>query len=352
MNKIARPTQQDVAKIAGVHRTTVSLALKNSPQIPPATREKIRKLARKIGYVPDPMLSALTAYRRASRPAAFQGSLVWLVNNDPVYNYDWQIPSLKRIYEGAHLNARNHGYNMEVVNLYSDRMTPRRVAAILKARNVQGLILAPQPRPNMTMEFPWDEFSLVAIGYSLASPRLHTVEAAQYRGMRELVDRMKVRGYSRIGLAFTSNQDGKTDRNYLAGYLVGHYEQEGLSFVPPLVSFANWPEPRVFRQWYRRHRPDAIIAGHATFLEFVRQIGLRVPEDVGLACLQLVTRDGEMSGMCENLEDAGRVAVDQVVSMIMHGEKGVPKTSLHIGIEGEWVEGRTLKPLHPVITHT
>ena len=58
-----RITMKDVALKIGVHTTTVSLALRNSPQLPLATRERIQTVARKMGYRQDPMLTALVAYR-------------------------------------------------------------------------------------------------------------------------------------------------------------------------------------------------------------------------------------------------------------------------------------------------
>ena len=57
-----RVTLAAIAAQAGVHVTTVSLALRNSPRLPIATRDRIRKLADELGYAPDPMLQALVAY--------------------------------------------------------------------------------------------------------------------------------------------------------------------------------------------------------------------------------------------------------------------------------------------------
>ena len=46
---------RDVARLAGdVHPSTVSLALRNSPNISPAVRAKIHAIAKKIGYRRDP----------------------------------------------------------------------------------------------------------------------------------------------------------------------------------------------------------------------------------------------------------------------------------------------------------
>jgi len=78
--KHSRVTQADIARRAKVTQTTVSLAMRRHPSISQATRERIASLAKKMGYVPDPMLASLVAYRRAQRPASFQGVLGWVTN--------------------------------------------------------------------------------------------------------------------------------------------------------------------------------------------------------------------------------------------------------------------------------
>ncbi|HEX9783767.1 MAG TPA: helix-turn-helix domain-containing protein [Opitutaceae bacterium] len=53
----------DIARQAGVHVTTVSLALRNHPRLPECTRSRLQALAKEMGYAPDPALRALVAYR-------------------------------------------------------------------------------------------------------------------------------------------------------------------------------------------------------------------------------------------------------------------------------------------------
>ena len=57
-----RITLRDIAEVAGVHFTTVGLALRNDPRVLPDTAAHIRAVARKLGYTHDAMLSALSAY--------------------------------------------------------------------------------------------------------------------------------------------------------------------------------------------------------------------------------------------------------------------------------------------------
>src|ERR1051325_9261392 len=67
--KSSNPTMQRIADAAGVSRMTVSLALRNHPRISAATRERIRQVAERLGYHPDPEVSKLMAYLRRAKPA-------------------------------------------------------------------------------------------------------------------------------------------------------------------------------------------------------------------------------------------------------------------------------------------
>ena len=72
---IQRTTQKRLARLAGVSHTTVSLALRDHPRISPDVKKRILKLAEEHRYRPDPMLSALNAYRLGKRKAHYRGNL-------------------------------------------------------------------------------------------------------------------------------------------------------------------------------------------------------------------------------------------------------------------------------------
>ena len=58
------PSMSQLARVAGVHQSTVSRALRRDRSIPAATRQRIQALADKLGYRPHPLVSALVALRR------------------------------------------------------------------------------------------------------------------------------------------------------------------------------------------------------------------------------------------------------------------------------------------------
>ena len=58
-----KPTINDVARIAGVSKKTVSRVINRSPLLSDATREKVEAVIREIGYVPNPQARALALRR-------------------------------------------------------------------------------------------------------------------------------------------------------------------------------------------------------------------------------------------------------------------------------------------------
>jgi DNA-binding LacI/PurR family transcriptional regulator len=335
-----RTTQDDVARKAGVHRTTVSLALKRHPRIPVATQKRVRRIADQLGYMPDPMLSSLVAYRTQNRPAAFHGTLAWLVSSARGFNWR-DVPHFCDSYEGAVARGRRCGFEIEVFDLNSPGMRPGRLAGILRARNISGLLLCPQRIPRVTLHFPWEKFSAVTFSYSMAKPKLHTVAPAHYLAVRRIMDELRRLGYRRIGLAFDAAHNERTDGNNLAAYLVS----EGAAHHPPAVPPFHEPYTSVeaLGRWIQQHKPDAIISGAYYVLDMLRKLDIKVPEELGVACPCIPSPDTGLAGIFEDWKCIGEIAVDVLVAMINRGERGAPNRPQRLHVEGPWVPGRTLR---------
>lgn len=337
-----RPTQADIARRAGVHRTTVSLALKGHARIPAETRARIQRAADELGYAPDPMLSSLVAYRTRKRPVAFRGTLGWLVSSAQGFNWR-EVPHFQDSHTGAAERARRCGFAVEEFDLNAPGLSPARLAGILRTRNITGLLLCPQRVPHLRLDFPWDEFSAVTFGYGLATPKLHTVSPAHYLAVRRIMDELRARGYRRIGLALDAAQNERTDYNNLAAYLVGEDAARQTPAVPPF--HGAYTDVAALGDWIREHRPDAIVSGAYYVLDQLRELGLAAPADLGVACPCIPSADTELAGVFEDWQRLGEIAVDLLVAMLHRGERGVPDRAQRLHVEGAWNAGRTLRAL-------
>src|SRR3954463_5382630 len=199
-----RITIRDIAARAGVHFSTVSLALRNSPKLRPEVCTRIQNIAAKLGYVPDPAMSALTAYRNSTRPVHYQATLAW-VNNWPVQSELRRIRTFDLYFRGAAERARQLGYKIDELWLHDPGMTPAGAHAILKARNITGLLLAPQPFAHTPLRLDLKDFSALAFGYSLQPSNLHVVTNHQHQSALLLMRTLTELGYTRIGLFLKSD---------------------------------------------------------------------------------------------------------------------------------------------------
>ncbi len=73
-----RPTMEDVARLAGVNKATVSRALRGDPRISSPTREKVWKAARELGYRLDRTASSLSGGRTGLAAVVLEDLLPWI----------------------------------------------------------------------------------------------------------------------------------------------------------------------------------------------------------------------------------------------------------------------------------
>jgi LacI family transcriptional regulator/LacI family repressor for deo operon, udp, cdd, tsx, nupC, and nupG len=203
------------------------------------------------------------------------------------------------------------------------------------------LLLCPQRIPHAILELPWAEFSAVTFGYGVAEPKLHTVSPAHYLAVRRSMHELRRLGYRRIGLALDAAQNERTDANNLAAYLVGEDAAHRPLAVPPL--YEPYSAVEALGRWIKRHQPDAIVSGAYYVMAMLDQLGIRAPEDVGVACPCIPSPDTGVAGVYEDWRYIGEIAVDLLVAMVNRGERGVPLRPQRLHVEGPWVAGRTLR---------
>ena len=107
---------------------------------------RIEAIAVKLGYAPDPMLSALSAYRKSQRPAAFHANIGWI--NNHARPEDLYASDFLRYYQGAGERAKQLGYALEEIRLADISFNMKRLGRILDATGVKGLLLAPAAWPR------------------------------------------------------------------------------------------------------------------------------------------------------------------------------------------------------------
>ncbi len=322
------------------------MALRDSPKIAAKTRQRIKEEAERSGYRPEPMLSALAAYRQMNKPSIYHGTIAWLCNNF-THSSMMAVHLYQQYFDGACWRANGLGYQIEEYSLRDAEMSPARMTDILQARGVQGVLLPPQPQAGIELDMRWDQFSTLTFGFSLLKPRFHVVSSTQYRNSMIAVQCLNNLGYERIGFFGNTEFDGRTDGNFTAGYRTATKKMAHSKNIPFLLTRENSKLSETLveiRKWIAHWQIDAVVCVTG-MQDLLVKAGCRIPEDIAVALLNTQAEFQEFAGMDEQGFRTGAAAVDCLVGMIHRGERGVPEVPYQMLIEGKWMDGPTAPPV-------
>lgn len=346
---MARPTTgmtvRELARLAGVSRQTVSDALRGTGRVAAATRQRIRKLAEKSGYTPDPLISAGLAQIRRKGPQRFKAVLGY-VETGSTPDLTGVYESYRRLYEGAKQRAEELGYLLERFSIADPNISPKGLQQILLTRGIRGLIILyvddwdndPAPIP-----LDFNQFAAATIGARMRTPALHFAMADEFGNMQLCLQHLTALGYRRIGLALPSPLDRLIENRISHAYYGWQQSQPARARLPVfdnrIVQFESTAE--AYRSWLDRWNPDAIMSFPQGRLN--RHLGLRFPEQAGFAHLDRNPSNAGIAGIDQCHEATGAAAVDIVARHLALGEIGPPATAHGTLIEGSWVAGATVE---------
>lgn len=335
---------KEVARQAGVTQATVSLSLANSPRIPLATRQRIRKLAERIGYKPNPYVSALMRYRRLGQEDRHK-PVIALINamESPDGWKKSSSPTVRLMREGLIERAQERGYRTEEFWLHQDGMSAARFSGMLQARGIKGVVLGPLAVEASPPEIKWEHFAAVRLGVPLAEVNLTSVCNDHFFSSLQIARACWQLGYRRPGLVMLATHRARFSGRWNGGLLVAEDLLSGIRPVPPLL-LTSWNDLSPLDGWLRREKPDVVITSSPAdvILPTLRSQGWRIPQDLGLATLTCPKLGDAGSGIFQNGRLIGATALDTVISMLERNEYGLPAQASTVMIQGIWNPGRTL----------
>jgi len=271
-----RPTQQDVARLAGVSQTTVSLVLSGpgASLVPEETRRRVLEAAERLGYVPDSNARGLRM-----RKTFTIASIIPDITN-PFY------PEVER---GIQDVADQQGYDLIVYNTDGLEEKERKCLRSVLQRRVDGVVgvffhlgandLRPllergvhvvrlEPRAQETGPWPLDNLYVDSVAAARA--------ATEY---------LLARGYWPIAMLSADTGPGPLR---LRGYLEA-LSAHGLGVEADLLERSDFTERGGYeatRRLLGRRRPRAIFAANDLMamgaLLALREAGLQVPDEVAV----------------------------------------------------------------------
>ncbi len=332
-----RPTLRRLAAEAGVSVTTMSLALRHSPEIAAATRLRLQRLAQTRGYRPDPHLAQLMSRLRTGTPGSRRANVcalgqVWSPAPRRRGNY------FDRLLGGLRQRSASLGYAFSFLDL-DDYPSPAQLERVLRNRGIEGLFLLPLREPaELAGRLDWSAFSVVTVTSSVTAPRFHAVTPAHFDNLLLASRRLLAAGRRRIGLAMSRPWDLRVQHRW-TGAMAWHNAHGGAEPVAPLLYEPADPDfEKRLRAWIARERPDVVL-----YDGFERQragdVVRRLPAQRRPAFVSLnwPAWPGD-PGVDQRVERIGAVAAELLAAMIARGEKGVPDEPNTTLVPGRWCD--------------
>ena len=220
-----------------------------------------------------------------------------------------------------------------------------RVAQIFRARGIRGVLVGPLHEQERDIGFPWEEFALSTMGYSLHQPASSRACHAHFRGMSFAMEEMIYRGYRRIGYVTSTDFEDRVSSLWGAAYRFNQHLLAPADRVEPLV-FKSEATEKALKRWLEETQPDAVINALPGVYELLAGLKVRVPEDLGFVHLDLPAhlRAARVCGIDQLSETVGAHALEIIASQLYTNASGVPEHPVTQLVEGVWIEGTSLRP--------
>ncbi len=335
----ANVTIKDIAQKAGVHFSTVSLALRNDPRLSDATRQRIQELAVEMGYTPNAAMKALCAYRESNRPHPVRSGLAYLTDQ-PIANGGFG----EMVYRVAREQAARLGYNLLYFNLNEPGLTLDRLRSIWWSRGLKGVLTGTLETPGITLDDKWDQWIVVAFGYSIERPNFNRAVQDYFTNMLNHLSILRQRGYRRIGLHLLDSMGRRTH-----GLLQGAYLFDQAHHRSPRIAVAGdeIDTPEALKAWIVEKRIEVLVA-EADIYDLLCKTDLKVPEEVGFSLLSWKQYDPENPNHCAGFDMKAEVlaknAVSFLVSQIHENNYGISDSPKCLTVAGHFCDGDTLRP--------
>jgi LacI family transcriptional regulator, galactose operon repressor len=324
-------TIKDIAKLAKVSHTTVSLALMREPttRVSSATRKRILKIAEDLNYRPN-----LTARSLATRRSRCIGLVVPTFYN-PIYG-EFAQEFIDR--------ANDLGYGVMTCSASGEDEAQRRAIEDLLNRGVDGLIICSSYRHcRVVSELNERRVPLVLVIRSVE--RKPGQALVDFYGVDDHLGGFRVASHlirmrhTRIGL-ICGPQETSTGYERRRGALEA-FQTFGLEHASDLVRIGDYSRASGYEIGKnfitRSERPTAIFAANDNMaigvLHAMGELGLRAPDDVALVGyddMEMASVPGiDLTTVSQRITPFGRAAMDRVIAKIEGRDQNICEYRLY-----------------------
>lgn len=330
MDRRPRAGLNDVARVAGVSKSTASRALRGEDRVSAETVEHVRSIAASLGYVPD---------RRAADLASSAPTTVGLLLRGAERSFYGEIAARVQ----AVTDAR--GIDLLIVNGGDDHESQMRGLENLLGHRVAGIMIASGRASLAAAEYAASFVPTVLVGLDSTHDAIDSV-AIDTSSEHEMARSVLEAGHRKVGVVMADPPDSATLRERSTRYredleaggadVVGIYGGGGPELV---ISLRKAVEAGV----------TAVMAGDDStaveILETFADWGLSVPDRVSVTGFDGVGLYRSPLFGLATIRQPVAVMASAATELMVQRLDHSPEPAVHTTFPGEYVPGRTLGPV-------
>jgi DNA-binding LacI/PurR family transcriptional regulator len=270
-----RAKLNDVARHAGVSKSTASRALNGVGELSEQTREAVVRAAQVLDYRPSPVARSLRTRRSKT---------VGLVVPTVTHSFYAAVTN------GAQGSLQDRGYRLILVDSGEDPATLTTAVQTLLDHEVDGILMSTAPVGAEQFNALLERTPCVFIDELAPGAGVGNVVLENERGIEMLVDHIVGHGHTRIG--FLGGPNDRTSGVERLGGFRNAMQRNGLEVAAELVSECEWTIASGFAHAQPllslEQPPTALITASGELaigaLVAARRARVSIPRDLALAC--------------------------------------------------------------------
>lgn len=313
-------TIQDVAKAARVSVGTVSRAMNDYADVSAATKDKIFKAAKELGYWPNLNARSLSSKKQINIALILSGFL-----EEKMFN-DFETMLMK----GSYSYALEHGIEISMHVINTQIQSEKSYDQLCHEYGISGAIFFGLKTTDPYFEtLPQSEKPCVTVDFELKGPNIGNVAVDNLKAFQELTQYLIDCNHRKIVL-----MHGRKNAMVSMERLVGAYEAmqaNGLELTKDQIIYTNFLAEEAYDgvlEYFKTHSPDSVTAFLCMSdliavgtMNALKHLGYRIPEDysvVGYDGLNLTAyTDPKLTTVDQNVQNTGYAAAELLHKMIL-----------------------------------
>ena len=333
-------TIKDIADLANVSPSAVSIALNDRKGISDETRTRILSIIDRVGYIPNQQA------RRLLLKYTNNIGILYEKEKSPLTHW-----FLFEIISPAVTRCEELGYNFLFSSIQNTEQF--NIPDIVKNRDVDGLIILGELKTSIIAELLRYGFPVVLVDEHMRTKDAYAIEADYEQGAELAVSYLIGRGHTRIAY-IGENNTGKYGKQTLSGYrkaLEKHHLDTPMSLVRLEARDAKEETAYACMEQILSSSPlpTAVFCAADIYsigaMRVIKERDLRVPDDISVAGMDNIILgsyvEPGLTTVKYHKEQMGNAAIETLVSIIKGEYVGSKKLIFH----GELVERSSVKSL-------